>query len=106
MTSDRDPKALLESMLANGVYGAEYVNDLETPSFALCPKLADIKLACQEAGFQAVLMSGSGTAFFCLGEPRTDLVETFPLHMNELFQAQVYSARFLNRRDGDNWYLQ
>mmetsp|Transcript_36724 Transcript_36724/g.146852 ORF Transcript_36724/g.146852 Transcript_36724/m.146852 type:complete len:304 (-) Transcript_36724:2522-3433(-) len=103
---DRDPLKLKEALEQESIYTVEFVNDLEVPSFKLCPKLADIKQACEEAGFRGVLMSGSGTSFFCLGEPYRDFVETFEERMKELFNVDIYQARFLNRKDGDHWYLQ
>ncbi|KAJ8907179.1 hypothetical protein NDN08_003661 [Rhodosorus marinus] len=103
---DRDPLKLKEKLEQESIYTAEFVNDLEVPSFKLCPKLADIKQASEEAGFKVVLMSGSGTSFFCLGEPHRDFVEIFEERMKELFNVDIYQTRFLNRKDADHWYLQ
>jgi 4-diphosphocytidyl-2-C-methyl-D-erythritol kinase len=45
-----------------------YVNDLEPAAFAEAPSLAELKQNLLASGFTTVLMAGSGSAFFCLGE--------------------------------------
>ncbi len=47
----------------------QFFNDLEISSFRLEPRLIDLREQLQK-NFQEVVMTGSGTAFFCLkGEP-------------------------------------
>lgn len=70
-----------------------YYNDLEGPAFALMPSLAKLRDSLLQQRFAPVLMSGSGTSFFCVGEPRP-IVEP---------GTRVYQASFLNR-SGDRWY--
>lgn len=53
--SDRDPRDLLRKM-EQGVIFADFVNDLEAPSFRLLPKLAELKEALYEAGFTVSCM--------------------------------------------------
>lgn len=48
--SDRNPRELLEKM-RKGVIFADFVNDLEKPSFRLMPKLAELKQKLYDAGF-------------------------------------------------------
>lgn len=48
--SDRDPKELLEEMQKD-LISADFVNDLEPPSFRLMPKLKVLKEALYEEGF-------------------------------------------------------
>ena len=45
----------------------EYVNDLEIPAFALQPRLRKIREHLLNMGFSQVVMTGSGSTFFCLG---------------------------------------
>lgn len=61
----RDPLASL-ALFQQGSY--EFYNDLEIPSFLLLPSLKELKGLLESAGFTTVLMCGSGTAFFCLGD--------------------------------------
>jgi 4-diphosphocytidyl-2-C-methyl-D-erythritol kinase len=59
-----DPRQALESFLLGQ---KEYFNDLEASAFKLMPSLYDLKKSLQDQGYRAVLMCGSGSAFFCLG---------------------------------------
>lgn len=47
----------------------EFFNDLEEAAFFLQPELRQFKDKLQTYGFDHVGMTGSGTAFFCLGNP-------------------------------------
>lgn len=60
----RDP---IESLKKIALGEQEYYNDLEDAAFTLLPRLREIKETLLAAGFSTVLLSGSGTAFFCLG---------------------------------------
>jgi len=48
-------------------------NSLEQPAFIQLPQIADIEKRCRQAGFDQVLMSGSGSTVFVLTEPGTDM---------------------------------
>lgn len=86
----RDPK----EMLANFLNGQpEYFNDLEEPAFSVLPELENLKQNLVQAGFSTVLMSGSGSSFFCIGHAQPPM----------LAGLTCYSARFINRSDG-SWY--
>jgi len=61
----RDPEKSLQSFMQGG---AEFYNDLEIPSFAILPSLKETKAMLASSGFSHVVMCGSGTAFFCIGE--------------------------------------
>jgi 4-diphosphocytidyl-2-C-methyl-D-erythritol kinase len=106
-TSDADPLTLLSQMQDGYLFSANFVNDLEKPSFALRPRLAEIKTALENSGFNRVLMSGSGTCFFCIGEPDYDY---FGDSFAELFSfdhdVEIMRAMFLRRKHPDYWYLQ
>ena len=45
-----------------------FVNDLETGAFHIFPQLRIFKESLYKIGFASVTMTGSGTAFFCLGD--------------------------------------
>lgn len=68
----RKPETLLQACYDSAPL---YFNDLEAPAFSLLPELADLKLALLNSGFHTVQMSGTGTAFFCLGRPKDALPE-------------------------------
>lgn len=72
-------------------------NDLEEAAFSLLPELAELKSALIDLGFSSVVLSGSGTAFFCLGKvPKANLSEAFP-------DLQMFFVRPLLRKSG-GWY--
>ena len=59
-----------------------YFNDLEVAAFALKPELKQIKQNLKSFGFEEVSMTGSGTAFFCLGNtnpPKLETIDFFPV---------------------------
>lgn len=53
--SEADPRQLLRKM-QNGVIFADFVNDLETPSFELVPRLKTIKEELYKAGFNVSVL--------------------------------------------------
>ena len=81
--------------MASGFYDGNphYVNDLEVPAFKIMPQLAEIKDTLIAAGYDTVLMSGSGTSFFCVGD----------IEPPDIPGCSAYKASFLNRDEGD-WY--
>lgn len=70
-----------------------HFNDLEAPAFHLRPELAELKASLESQGCASVLMSGSGTAFFCMSESPPELPEGYAL----------YPANYIQRSD-DGWY--
>lgn len=70
-----------------------HFNDLEPAAFQINPELHDLKMRLLASGFQTVLLSGSGSSFFCLGPG------VVPPDKN----LRVYHARFINRQVGV-WY--
>ena len=78
--SKYDPENSLENFYLNQPC---YYNDLEEAAFILQPSLQSLKHQLLESGFQTVLMTGSGTAFFCLGNgiiPEIAGVRAFRVH--------------------------
>lgn len=69
-----------------------YFNDLEEAAFAVLPSLQSTKTFLLKCGFETVLMSGSGSSFFCIGEGRG--FDSFPY---------VRKVHFTNRK-ADSWY--
>jgi len=59
-----DPAQTLRNILSGKM---DFYNDLEPPSFSLAPQLCSVKHHLLSAGFSHVIMSGSGSAFFCFG---------------------------------------
>jgi 4-diphosphocytidyl-2-C-methyl-D-erythritol kinase len=70
---------------------APYFNDLEKPAFEIKPELYQLKNSLLKRGFETVLMSGSGSAFFCIGHgeiPKDSELTLFPAYYvnRSLFQ--------------------
>lgn len=86
----RDPVKVLEGFMKGSPI---YFNDLEVPAFIVMPELKALKENLQLAGYTDVLMSGSGSSFFCIGERENELSS----------ELQQYSVNFINREVGD-WF--
>ncbi|NGX45790.1 MAG: 4-diphosphocytidyl-2-C-methyl-D-erythritol kinase [Chlamydiae bacterium] len=86
--SDRLPEELL-SQWRKGE--AVCVNDLESAAFSIRPELRSFKEKLQTMPFEQVSMTGSGSAFFCLGF--SDVPENL--------KGQL--AKFHSRKQ-DSWY--
>jgi 4-diphosphocytidyl-2-C-methyl-D-erythritol kinase len=72
-----------------------FYNDLEIAAFSLLPSLKEIRDKLKDAvGFSTVLMSGSGTSFFCLGEPKSP----------ELPGVSFFSVKPCMRKEQGGWY--
>ncbi len=61
-------KDLPRRNLLKALDAGERFNDLEAAAFRLCPRLPLLREQLYNLGFKTVVMTGSGTAFFCLGE--------------------------------------
>ena len=85
-----DPEASLAQHL-KGQF--QCFNDLEVPAFHIRPALSHLKQQLQGCGFAHVLMSGSGSSFFCLGGPPE---VTLP-------EMAIFSASFTSRSQ-EGWY--
>lgn len=89
--TSRDPESALHSHRTSAPI---FFNDLENAAFKLAPQLTKTKQALLELGFEQVHMTGSGTAFFCLGS----------VDQPNLPQIDFFPAEFLFR-DADSWYV-
>ena len=80
----------LESFLSGTL---PYFNDLEKGAFEIRPELQSLKKILIDSGFEVVLMSGSGSSFFCLGQGKVPSQSDLTL----------FSAEYVNR-PLLNWY--
>lgn len=63
-------------------------NDLEASAFELAPELSQLKTVLIECGFDKVLMTGSGSALFCIGKE---------CKMPQIPNVEQFCVQFLNR---------
>lgn len=101
-----DPEELLSTFQEKGVEHSSWVNDLEAPAFEVCPELGELKkfLADDKWGFTAVLMSGSGTTIYCIGEPQGGSAD-FESAVRERFDIEgIWQTQLMHRASADEWY--
>lgn len=99
-----DPEELLQTFKDKGTSHSSWVNDLEQPAFTVSPDLKDLKDYLSTCGFEAVLMSGSGSTVFCLGEP-TGGAEAFQASTKEKFDIEgIWKTCFMRRPSPTEWY--
>ncbi|EED95092.1 4-diphosphocytidyl-2c-methyl-d-erythritol kinase, partial [Thalassiosira pseudonana CCMP1335] len=100
--SAEDPEELLNTFLEFGVVDTDdeyYINDLEQPAFDCLPELKALKEDLLKVkGFDHVMMSGSGTSIFCIGE--ADDKDAFMKEFDSREGVSVFNAEFINREDG------
>jgi len=100
--SSVDPEDLLNTFMKNGAVDAgkdAYVNDLEQPAFDCLPELGKLKDELKNVkGFDHVMMSGSGTSIFCVGEPED--WESFNNEFSNREGVNVFPAEFISRKKG------
>lgn len=81
-----------------------YFNDLEGPAFALMPALLQLKTELKAIGFEHTFLTGTGTSFVCIGDPKRPLSEiphnAIPMQKAIAFEKQTY---FINRSP-EAWY--
>lgn len=87
----RDVEEELKSSLAGN---PAYFNDLEEAAFTVNPALKNFKQELLSSGFETVLLSGSGSSFFCIGKnaPPT------------LANTKAFQVNFTSRKQ-NSWYL-
>lgn len=105
LLSSADPQVLLEEFIKKGVEGVDdafFINDLEPPAFACVPLLATLKQELLHVkGFQRVLMSGSGSTIFCIGQPADK--EAFEKEFGQRQELNVFYTEFITRKEGE-WF--
>lgn len=98
-----EPRGLL-SQFQTSVYGAPFVNDLEPPAFEVMPQLGQLRDSLAAYGFQAVMMSGSGSTIFCIGLP-TRGVDTWRDEVQSKYDVDIWEEAFCRRPDDrTEWY--
>merc|ERR1712232_721876 len=103
LVSSVDPERLLDTFRGKGVAHSSWVNDLERPAFEVKPELGQLKafLCSAEWGFKAVLMSGSGSTIFCLGEPQGGIDALTSSARSKGFELEgIWRTHLLRRRPG------
>lgn len=100
--STEDGQKLCDIFLKEGVVDTDdtyYINDLEQPAFDCLPELKALKdELLQVKGFDHVMMSGSGTSIFCIGE--ADDKDAFIKEFDSRTGVSVFNAEFINRKEG------
>jgi 4-diphosphocytidyl-2-C-methyl-D-erythritol kinase len=100
--SSLDPDEILLPAFLKGidsVPGEYVINDLEFPAFKCVPELRELKEELKRvAGFDHVMMSGSGTSIFCLGEPND--LKAFKEEFSVRENLQVFFTEFIDRPAG------
>lgn len=87
--TNRDPLNSLSSFCTDK---PEYYNDLERAAFDLLPELEVIKKTLLSRGFETVMLCGSGSSFFCVGEADPRLAGCMTYSVNPC------------QRDVKSWY--
>jgi len=104
--STKDPEELRDTFLKEGVVNTDdkcYVNDLEQPAFDCLPELRALKEELWKVeGFDHVMMSGSGTSIFCIGQPAD--MKTFMKEFDTREGVSVFNTEFINRDEGC-WFV-
>ncbi|XP_042398685.1 4-diphosphocytidyl-2-C-methyl-D-erythritol kinase, chloroplastic-like [Zingiber officinale] len=102
-TSSIDPLVLLREINENGISQDVCINDLEPPAFEVLPSLKRLKkrvLTAGRGGYNAVLMSGSGSTIVGIGSPEPP---SFVYDDEEYKDVFVSDACFLTREE-NQWY--
>ncbi len=89
----RDPMICLKQFMEGQ---SIFFNDLEESAFELLPSLYHFKKSLEALDFEYPLLSGSGSAFFCLGSKTCDFKDIPGL-------AFRYTTQFINRSE-HCWY--
>lgn len=82
---NRDPREALRTY-------PNFFNDLEPAAFRLEPRLIAFKNKLDAMGFNSVTMTGSGTAFFCLGNPTSIDPSLIPFRAINRSSSSWYGA--------------
>jgi 4-diphosphocytidyl-2-C-methyl-D-erythritol kinase len=101
-----DPDDLLSAFQEKGTDHDLWINDLEQPAFEVEPNLGELKASLESAdfGFKSVLMSGSGSTIYCLGEPKGG-EKSFKDAIKAKFNIEgIWRTKLLRRDSMDEWY--
>lgn len=82
----RDPEKSLQQFYQNNLI---CFNDLEKPALAVLPSLMAFKNTLIDQGYSHVQMTGSGSAFFCLGRgKKVEITNHFRQKVNSLNRSE------------------
>uniref|UniRef100_A0A7S1XYC6 4-(cytidine 5'-diphospho)-2-C-methyl-D-erythritol kinase n=1 Tax=Phaeomonas parva TaxID=124430 RepID=A0A7S1XYC6_9STRA len=97
------PEELLAEFVAGGARAGRLVNDLEQPAFDCIPELGALKEQLgSDFGFDRVMMSGSGTTLFALGNPADEAAFVSFCESKDYFHCKT---EFTQREaDSKDWY--
>ncbi len=97
-----EPRSMLAKFAAS-IESAPFLNDLEPPAFEVMPLLRSLRDDLQGYGFGAVMMSGSGSTIFCIGQPSS--AADWKREIRDKYDVEIYDEAFC-RRGGDEklWY--
>lgn len=106
--STADPEEMLKTFQEKGcAHTTAWVNDLEQPAFVVEPDLGKLKdFLASEGGFdfQVVLMSGSGSTVYCVGEPKGGQA-SFEEAVKSKFDIEgIWRSELVRRSGGEDWY--
>ena len=100
-----DPEEVLEKFCSDEgvmVDHKYYINDLEAPAFKVLPELKELKDQLETIkGFERVMMSGSGTSIFCIGEAEDK--EMFQEKFGKRDDLVVVETEFISRSENE-WF--
>ncbi len=63
-----------------------FFNDLEYSAFEICPKLTKVKKDLLNLGFSSVIMTGSGSSFFCIGDVKEPFLKEVDFYFVQTIQ--------------------
>lgn len=84
-----------------------YINDLEPPAFAVLPPLKALREDLRALGFTAVMMSGSGSTIFCVGDPDAKVRDTWKGEIIQKHGADIFEEAICQRLPDERlWYAE
>mmetsp|Transcript_52488 Transcript_52488/g.170476 ORF Transcript_52488/g.170476 Transcript_52488/m.170476 type:complete len:398 (-) Transcript_52488:235-1428(-) len=107
MLSKVEPEVLLKTFQEKGADHEAWVNDLEQPAFDVEPDLGRLKAFLEKDGgfgFRSVLMSGSGSTIYAIGEPKGG-AEAFEKATRAGFDIEgIWRCGLVRRSGSESWY--
>lgn len=88
-----DPDLLCSSHQRENYTDAPYMNDLEKGAYFLQPTLLELKNKLFLSGFRKVVLTGSGSSFFCIGKSEAPIIEG----------VSFYKIKSI-KRNAQSWY--
>ena len=84
----RNPEECLQQFLSGTPC---YFNDLEEAACSVTPELVAVKENLLRQGYQTVLLSGSGSSFFCIGSktPHVEHCSHYAVKLSQPFSSEL-----------------